>query len=143
MTALTLEQQVIGNIAAAEIRSHTTENNEPEIRIYETKTYRKLATGEIKEYILKHHYVVKKRPGICKTELKKRESKLRSEIVGMLHNLEIPQLIEFKELCQQLNDRPYVPGNPLDVLRVIPENLQASELLEVSSTPCCPFVTAR
>ena len=52
------------DVISAEIKT-------PEIRVYETKTSRILATGEIREYTIKQHYVVKKRTGICKTELKK------------------------------------------------------------------------
>ena len=120
------EQPTLENKVKTAISLHDTISEEikgPEIRIYETKTARKLANGEIREYILRQHYVVKKKPGICKTELKKRESKLRGEITGMLHNLEIPHLIQLRELCQQLNDRSYVPGNPLDALRQFPEHL--------------------
>lgn len=95
----------------------------PEVRVYETKTSRVLANGEIREYTIKQHYVVKKKHGICKTELKKREAKLRSEITGALHNLEIPQLLQLRELAQELNDRPFVPGDPLDALRQFPEHL--------------------
>ena len=85
------------DVISAEIKT-------PEIRVYETKTSRILATGEIREYTIKQHYVVKKRAGICKTELKKRESKLRGEIAGMLHNLEIPQLTQLRDICQKLNE---------------------------------------
>ena len=117
----TLQQTI--QTAAAHHDAVSAEIKTPEIRVYETKTSRVLANGEIREYIIKQHYVVKKKTGICKTELKKRESKLRGEITGMLHNLEIPHLIQLRELCQQLNDRPYVPGNPLDALRQFPEHL--------------------
>ena len=117
----TLQQTI--ETAAAHHDAVSAEIKTPEIRVYETKTSRVLANGEIREYTIKQHYVVKKKTGICKTELKKRESKLRGEITGMLHNLEIPHLIQLRELCQQLNDRPYVPGNPLDALRKFPEHL--------------------
>ena len=118
---LTLQQTI--ETAAAHHDAVSAEIKTPEIRVYETKTSRVLANGEIRDYTVKQHYVVKKKTGICKTELKKRESKLRGEITAMLHNLEIPHLIQLRELCQQLNDRPYVPGNPLDALRKFPEHL--------------------
>jgi hypothetical protein len=76
---------------------------QPEIRIYSTKTTRKLASGELKDYIIKHHYVVKKAPGISKTELKKREAKKRATIGAKLSGMTISQLHEVEKLCEKLN----------------------------------------
>ena len=90
MTTLqpSLEQQITANMTAAELRSANPENKEPEIRIYETKSRRKLASGEIREYTLKQHYVVKKLPGPCKTEVKKREARYRAEIAAHIRPFE-------------------------------------------------------
>ncbi len=105
MTTLqsTLEQQITSNMAAAELRSENPENKEPVIRIYETKSRRKLASGEIREYTLKQHYVVKKLPGPCKTEIKKREAKYRADITAHIRPFEASHLERILELCKQLN----------------------------------------
>ena len=64
----TLEQKITNTIQMHEQASEA--QPEPEVRVYEVKTRRKLASGEIKEYTLKNMYVPKKKPGPTKTALK-------------------------------------------------------------------------
>ena len=71
--------------------------------MYETKTSRVLATGEIREYTIKQHYVVKKKQGICKTELKRQEAKLHTEIAIYIRPFEISYPKEVLELCKRMN----------------------------------------
>ena len=70
MEPLTLHQTI--ETAAAHHDAVSAEIKTPEIRVYETKTSQVLANGEIREYTIKPHYVVKKKTGICKTELTRR-----------------------------------------------------------------------
>ena len=55
----TLQQTI--QTAAAHHDAVSAEIKTPEVRVYETKTSRMLANGEIREYIIKQHYVVKKK----------------------------------------------------------------------------------
>ena len=100
------EQPTIEHKVEAAINLHdiiSSQLDSPEIRVYETKTSRKLASGEIREYTIKQHYVVKKKAGICKTEIKKRESKLRKGITDYFHNLNLSQLQHLHDVCEKLN----------------------------------------
>lgn len=73
------------------------------VRHYDVKVTRQLASGEFKEYTIKSSYVLKKKPGISKTEMRKREAALRKEIQGYFHNFEISQLKYLLEIVEKLN----------------------------------------
>lgn len=95
----TLEHKIQSNIEQAELRS--AELGEPiEVRVYEQKVQRQLASGETREYILEHRYAPKKRVGPCKTELVKQQTKLRAEVKALLHDLSMAQLKDIKTMCE-------------------------------------------
>ena len=72
----------------------------PEIRVYETKTLRKLASGEIREYTLKQHYVVKKKPGPSATVLKTQAANLRAKIAKTIITFSNRDLAKISEYCE-------------------------------------------
>lgn len=79
-----------------------------EVRIYETKTRRVLANGEVKEYTIQNRYIPKKKAGPCKTEIVKEHTRRRSMIKAYMRNLSLGQLKQVEELCEQLNCTPGV-----------------------------------
>ncbi len=81
----------------------TADNQTVEVRLYETKTRRVLANGEVKEYTIQNRYVPKKKPGPCKTEINKEHARRRSMIKAYMRNLSLDQLKQVEELCEQLN----------------------------------------
>ena len=67
--------------------------------MYETKTSRKLASGEIREYTLRQHYVVKKKPGPSATVLKTQAANLRAKIAKTIMSFSLRSLQQVDQYC--------------------------------------------
>lgn len=74
-----------------------------EVRVYQTKCTKKLANGESKVYLTEHCYLPKKKPGMCKTELRRQHSMLRTTIKNRLRDMPMDQLQQVADLCNRLN----------------------------------------
>lgn len=97
----TMKQMIEANIARAEERSANIEA--PEFRVYNIKSQRVLANGEIKEYTMQQRYVPKKRAGEeGKTVLSKQQAKLKAEVRGLMRDFTSAQLTYIKAVCEQL-----------------------------------------
>lgn len=94
------EQPTLEHQIQATIEQHdNVVVDEPEVRVYETKTSRKLASGEIKEYTLRHHYVVKKKPGPSATSLKVQAANLRAKIAKTIMPFSLKTLTKLSKYC--------------------------------------------
>ena len=84
----TLQQTIQTTAAYHDVIS--AEIKTPEIRVYETKTSRILATGEIREYTTKQHYVGKKNKVYAKQNLKGKNRNFALRLLFIFGHLRFP-----------------------------------------------------